>query len=117
MLRDNKDIELLETLITSLNKWQSKNKTDFKHTEHIKETGSLYRFGYWYFYDTKYSISGWKFRDGIVTFENEQTGEKVKYSIDDAIIKNGKFSRDGLLTKIRKKISQWLKDLSDKLHP
>jgi hypothetical protein len=122
MLREQTDIDNSNKLIASLNKWMSNTDNTYKQTNIGKETGSLYRYGWFYINDHKYSISGWQFRDGIVTFENEKTGEKIKYSIDNADVVNKKtFTKDDWLTKItnrlRFKISIWLREISDILQP
>ena len=120
LLNDN-DKMLLNGLISSLQMFAYENGHVISHKPIEKATGSLYRFGWFYINGYKYSISGWKFKDGLVTFENEETGEKVKFSISDNSMKVGKFKKDKFIEKnvklIRRKISKWLKDLSDKLQP
>lgn len=121
MLRDKMDINRLNELLASLNIWVSKSNNVYSHAELEKDTGSLYRFGWFYINGYKYSVSGWKFKDGIVTFECETTGEKIKYNIVESKVINKVFKKDtlliGITKKIRTKISMWLKDLSDKLQP
>jgi len=121
MLYEESDKKLFNELNNSLIKFCYSDGSVLRHKTFPKSSGSLYRFGWFYINDYKYSISGWKFKDGLVTFENEETGEKVKYSIPDISMKNGEFKKDGFIEKnvklIRRKISKWLKDLSDKLQP
>lgn len=115
------DKKLFAILEISLKKFCNENGFTFKHTPFPKQSGSLYRFGWFYINGYRYSISGWKFKDGLVTFERDDTNEKIKYSIPDKKIKNGIFKKDSFIEKnvkhIRKQVSIWLKDLSDKLHP
>lgn len=121
MLYEESDKKLFDTLNKSLVKFCYNNGSVMTHKPFPKTSGSLYRFGWFYINGYKYSISGWKFKDGLVTFEREDTGEKIKYSIPDNNLKNGQFKKDGLIEKnvklIRRVISKWLKDLSDKLQP
>lgn len=117
----DKDKRLFETLMESLEIYTMFNGNTVKHEPLEKTTGSLYRFGWFYINGYKYSVSGWKFRDGLVTFENEETGEKVKYSIPNNAMKVGEFKKDNFLEKyvklVRRTLSKKLKELSDKLQP
>jgi hypothetical protein len=119
MLYEESDKNLFKMLDLSLKRFVVLNGFVFKHKPFPKSTGSLYRFGWFYINGYKYSISGWKFKDGLVTFENEKTGEKIKYEIDTFKLKNGEFKKDTFVERIvksiRNKLSLWLKDLSDKL--
>jgi len=116
------DTKLLNKLMASLYMYNIRTRATIDHKPNTKTTGSLYRFGLFYINGYKYSVSGWKFKDDIVTFENEDTGEKFKFSIVEAdVIYDKDFKKDGFFEKyvklIRKKISNTLKDLSDKLQP
>lgn len=121
MLKEKSDISNLNELLESLRQWSSKTGNYVDQLAYEKPTGSLYRFGWFYINGYKYSISGWKFDDGIVTFENEETGEKVKYNIVQMTVVGKKFKKDTLYTrwlkKIRILISIILRKISDKLHP
>ena len=117
MIRNKNDIERSNKLIESLNNWSKKTNNKFIHETYQKETETLYRFGWFYINNYKYSISGWKFMDDIVTFECETSGTKVKFDINVSNTLNNSFKRDNLIRKIRSKMSLWLKDLSDKLRP
>ena len=101
-------------LVKSLRK--TNNKLKFEHND--RDTESLYRFGWFYINDYKYSISGWSFRKKIVTFEDE-LGNKVKFSVANRLTFGGDFKKDGIVVGIKKKfrngIANWLKDISDKL--
>lgn len=110
----NKDKDNLELLRDSLNR----SNYNVIYEDNERETESLYRFGWFYVYGYKYSVSGWSFQKQVVTFENE-IGEKIKYSIPNKITFAGDFTKDGFLFSIQKKLrnnlADWLKDLSDKL--
>ena len=69
MIRNKNDIERSNRLIESLNNWSKKTNNKFIHEPYQKETETLYRFGWFHINNYKYSISGWKFMDDIVTFE------------------------------------------------
>lgn len=113
------DKKLFAALDTSLKKYAYHTGSTYSHTPFPKSSGSLYRFGWFYINGYKYSVSGLKFKDGLVTFENESTGEKVKYLIETHELRNGNFKKDTLFEKyvklVRNKLSLWLKELSDKL--
>ena len=83
-----------------------------------RDTESLYRFGWFYIHEYKYSVSGWSFKKKVVTFECED-GTKVKYSIEEQKTIMGEFKKDNKIVcinkKIRNRLADWLKDLSDKL--
>ena len=121
MLRDNEDKNRLYYLLNSMNTWAKKTNNAFTHTEFDKETGSLYRFGWFVINGYKYSVSGWKFKEGVVTFEHEDTHEKIKYDIMTCDVMNKKFKKDTFLQhhikKIRVTFSDLLRTLSDKLQP
>jgi hypothetical protein len=121
MLYEESDKRLFKELEGSLNKFCYSTKAEIYHKPFPKSTGSLYRFGWFYINGYKYSVSGWKFKDGLVTFENEDTHEKVKYSITDNMMRVGEFKKDGIIEKyvklLRRKLSKILKELSDKLYP
>lgn len=122
MLKEKNDITRLESLICSLKIWSRVTHNAFSHYEYEKDTGSLYRFGWFNINGYKYSVSGWKFKEGIVTFENEDTGEKIKYDIMlSRPVNGGHFTKDDFFTgnikKLRIKVSIWLRKLSDKLQP
>lgn len=121
MLREQSDLNNLRSLMCSLKIWATVTNNTISHEEYRKETGSLYRFGWFIINGYKYSISGWKFKEGIVTFEEESTGEKVKYDIMLSRTLNKEFGRDNILTYIIKnariKLSVLLRNLSDKLQP
>lgn len=99
---------------------RSLDATDVKLVlaKNSRDTESLYRFGWFYINDYKYSVSGWSFRKKIVSFE-DALGNKVKFSIVDKSTFGGEFKKDGTFLSIKKKISNglanWLKDISDKL--
>jgi len=110
------DIENLDKLKTSLDASTYK----VRYEQNYRDTESLYRFGWFYINDYKYSVSGWAFLKGIVTFESED-GYKVKYSIPNKLTFVNEFKKDTFISKnikkVRIKLSKWLKDLSDKLQP
>ena len=105
-----------DELIKSLNS----SAYDVQHKPNHRQTESLYRFGWFIINDHIYSISEWSFIKGHVTFESEN-GYKVKYSIPNKITIDGDFKKNSFIEKITRKVriklSTWLKDLSDKLHP
>lgn len=117
---NEKDTTRFNDLIDSLKSYIKINNFTFKYKPYEKETNSLYRFGWFYINGYKYSISSWNFRDNIVVFE-EENGEKIKYDIDILNVIGEKFVKDGkivsLLKKIRSKLSNCLRSLSDKLQP
>lgn len=121
MLRDKDDIDKFNLLCCSLNNWASNTNNNVRYIEYKKETGSLYRYGWFIINGYKYSISGWKLKDGIITFENEISGEKIKYDIINSDVVNKTFIKDSLLISMIKKVritlSKWLRNISDKLQP
>jgi len=86
--------------------------------QNSRDTESLYRFGWFYINNYKYSISGWSFRKKIVTFE-DLDGNKIKFSIVNKLTFGGEFKKDSFFItvskKIRNSIANYLKDISDKL--
>ncbi len=121
MLKEQADLNKFSSLMCSLEIWATVTHNHVSHEEYEKDSGSLYRFGWFVINGYRYSISGWKIREGIVTFEREDTGEKVKFDIMLSRTVNNEFQRDGFFTKITKKsrilLSVWLRKLSDKLQP
>lgn len=121
MLKERSDIEKLHKLKESLNQWTEKTSNSFKYTKYEKNSESLYRFGWFFINDYKYSISGWKFGAGIITFENEANGEKIKYNIGEQSVIGKEFTKDSWIEKvfktIRYKLSHLLRTWSDKLQP
>jgi len=121
MLKEQNDIDRLNELKDSLNDWAVKSNNTIIYDEYEKDTESLYRFGWFIINDYKYSISGWKIAGGIITFENEENGEKFKYNMGEHEVIAKPFIKDNLVKKLIKKIrftlSQWLRELSDKLQP
>ena len=121
MLREQTDLNKFHSLMCSLEIWATVTHNQVDHAEFEKESGSLYRFGWFIINGYRYSISGWKFREGIVTFEEETTGEKIKYDIMLSRVLNKEFKRDSLISSIVKKtrikLSVWLRKISDKLQP
>lgn len=120
MLKDEKDQINLSKLLDSLDIWKSKHRwTSVYHINYEKETGTLYRFGWFIINGYKHSVVGWQFKTGVVTFENEKTHEKIKYDLIDHCVLYSEFKKDNILLSIKKrlfnKLSLWLKDLSDKL--
>ena len=121
MLKEQSDINKFNSLMCSLEIWGKATHNHVTHEEFGKDSGSLYRYGWFIINGYRYSISGWKIREGIVTFEREDTGEKVKFDIMLSRTVSNEFQRDSFITKITKKIrillSVWLRKLSDKLQP
>ncbi len=120
MLKDNKEKNYLLELLCSLYIWKKTSIFNtLDHQEYAKETGTLYRFGWFYINGYKYAIVSWQFNNGIVTFEEETTHHKIKYNIQKHYTLTDEFKKDAFLISIKKKvlncISSWLKDLSDKL--
>lgn len=119
MLESNDGIKLLQ-LTSAIAIFSNKHKIKFKHVPTIKHTESLYRYGIFEFDGQEYSISAWKFITDVVTFENEKTQKKIKFSIKTREVIYGEFERTSFIEKnvkyIRNTLSIWLKDLSDKLH-
>ena len=119
MLKDSKDKIKLEELMDSLYKWSMKSMYySILHTEYEKDTGTLYRFGWFFINDEKYAVVSWQFSKGFVTFEHDKTHEKIKFNINESeFIKDIKtpsiyfrFKR-----RILNRVSKLLKELSDKL--
>jgi hypothetical protein len=121
MLRDKNDIINLDKLIASLKTWSIDSNNVFAHENFKKETGTLNRFGWFYINTYKYSISGWQFKTGIITFENEINGEKIKFDITASKVIKNKFIKDSKIEmykkNIRTKLSNWFGEISDKLRP
>jgi len=116
MLND-KETVMFKNLLFCLELWAKKNKNTIQHSFSKKETGSLYRFGIFKINGYNYSISGWRFDKHIITFENEETGEKIKFDIEKSETIYNRFKKDGFIQsknkKIRNFISDWLQGLSD----
>ena len=99
---------------------KSLDNSHFKvsYSNNNRDTESLYRFGWFTIEDYEYSISAWSFKKRIITFE-DKVGNKVKYSIRDKSVIGLPFKKDTLYVSIKKRIKNklvnWLKDLSDKL--
>lgn len=120
MLKDKQDVIKLNDLVNSLNKWSKTTKNRYIHLSYEHNTGSLYRFGWFVINGYKYAIVGWQFKEGIVTFENDKTHEKIKYDMINDCEKTILFKRKNyshFMYNIKRKLSIWLKDLSDKLQP
>lgn len=121
MLREQSDLNKFNSLMCSLEIWATVTHNTVSHEEYNKESGSLYRYGWFIINGYRYSISGWKFREGIVTFEEESTGEKIKYDIMLSRVLNKEFKRDNFVSSIVKKtrikLSVLLRKISDKLQP
>lgn len=121
MLREQTDLNKFNSLMLSLKIWSNVTHNHVEHVGNEKETGTLYRFGWFIINGYRYSISGWKFREGIVTFEEETTGEKIKYDIMLSVVLNKKFKKDSFISSIiklvRVKSSILLRNISDKLQP
>jgi len=121
MLKEESDIRRLQELTTSLEAWAKATNNSLQCVEFEKNTESLYRFGWFIINGYKYSISGWKFLVGIVVFENELDGTKIKYNIPDKAIIGTAFRKDtwvvSNIKKIRRILSNLLRKLSDKLQP
>lgn len=119
MLTEDNDIHNHTTLHNSLTQWSLNTQNTFSSTPYEKETGSLYRYGWFYINNYKYSISGWNLKTGIVTFEIEATNEKIKFDINQDGEVSTKFPKDNTITvlekNIKSKISKWLRNMSDKL--
>lgn len=114
-----KDSENLEELINSVTEYCSKNNIDFKHILFIKNTESLNRFGTFIFDNEEYMVSGWKYKDKIVTFENKKSNLiKIKYSLLNGFM-NNKTVKKTIFVKLkddlRYTLKKFLKDLSEKL--
>jgi len=120
MLKNEDDIKRFDVLIESLKVYSKKNNFMFKYKSYEKETNSLYRFGWFFINEYKYSVSSWNFKKNIVVFENENE-KKIKYDVDNKTVYGEKFVKDTKITvlmkKIRKSLSNWLGNLSDKLQP
>jgi hypothetical protein len=121
MLKDENDIKRFFELYTSLESWAKTHHNSFQHSEFEKNTESLNRFGWFIINMIKYSISGWNFRDGIVTFESDSFGMKIKYNIGEQRVIGDHFKKDNwfvvITRKVRLNLSNTLRKLSDKLQP
>lgn len=122
MLKDVHDNKRFFELHESLTHWAKAHHSSFRHSEFEKNTGSLNRFGWFIINTIKYSISGWNFRDGIVTFENEEYCTKIKYNIGEQKIITGTLIKKdnwivAIVNKLRLTLSNMLRNLSDKLQP
>lgn len=102
MLKDSNDIDKFNSLMKSLHIWSIVTHGTTSHEEYHKETGSLYRFGWFIINGYRYSVSGWKFKDGIVTFEEENTGSKIKYDIMLSMVLNNDFKKIAFLQPLLK---------------
>lgn len=113
------DDKLLNTLKVSLECWSKTTKNTVTHKFKSKESLSLYRFGIFNINGYDYSISGWRFDTNVVTFENEKTGDKVKFSIIDNDVVKSTFVKDGYFkskkNRIKLIISDYLRGISDAL--
>lgn len=120
MLNEN-DVKRSNNLVDSLSVFTFKTTNSVRHLPYEKETNTLYRFGWFYINGYKYSVSGWSFKKGIVTFENESTGCKIKYDLQSNDVVGQKFIKDSCCIKYLKMIRLWLSErlrkISDKLHP
>ncbi len=119
MLREQCDINRLNLLLNSLMIWSKKSKHTVIHKHINYETLSLYRYGWFYINHYKYSISGWQLKDNLVTFENEDNHQKIKYAINENNVINVEFKKDNMynsfIRKLKKLLSNKLRYLSDKL--
>lgn len=121
MLRHTHDLNKFNLLIHSLEIWAIVTHNTMVHEYSDTNTESLYRFGWFKINGSRYSISSWKYSENIVTFEEEYNGEKIKYDITKSIFMNKVFKIENhtltIIEKCRINLSEWLRGVSDKLHP
>ena len=113
---NKKDEEFLKKTKESLNLYDKK----FQWKEYNKKTNSLYRFGLFNINNNNYIVSGISFFKNIVTFELENNEKiKIKYDIINNKPINQGFIIDSkyktFIKQLKLFISDYLKDLSDKL--
>jgi len=114
----NEEQQLAE-LLNSLHIWTVKSHNKVIHKPFEKHTCSLYRFGWFYINDYEYSISEWRFRNGIIKFFTEETGDYITFNINTSEVIGNSFVKDSwplyISKKIRINIVKVLRKLIDKL--
>ena len=118
---DESDKKKLIDLLMAINKFKNKyKKFEFEYYPIDKKTNSLYRFGWFEFNHELYFIYSWNFRKGQVTFMNQDETQKVVFSIEEGDFIKNKDALfiswfDRIKKKIRYKLKNFLKELSEKL--